>query len=108
MHNITKEKYSDKIDNINFRIRQGLYIKKNNPLINNRIKFKQRDFTFIFSFSLINIDYDNDNKIILFQFFENPIRGKNDIFLSFVLTKKEDKSQIKILKYKNERIIENL
>ena len=108
LHSIINEEYSDKRDNINFRIRQGFYIKKNNPLIQNRIKFKQRDFTIIFSFRLINTDDDNDNEIILFKFFENPLRGKNDIFLSFVLTKKEDKYQIKILNDKNEKIIENL
>ena len=83
-------------------------INKNNPLIQKRIKFKQRDFTIIFSFRLINTDDNNDNEIILFKFFENPLRGKNDIFLSFVLTKKEDKYQIKILNDKNEKIIENL
>ena len=106
LHNIIKKEYSDKKDNTNIQIRKGLYIKKNNPLIQNRVHFAQKEFTIIFSFRLINNDIDNE--IIIFKFYENSIRDKNDIFLSLVLNKIGNKYQVKISNEKNVKIIDDL
>ena len=106
LHNIIKKEYSDKKDNTNIQIRKGFYIKKNNPLIQNRVYFTQKEFTIIFSFRLINNDIDNE--IIIFKFYENSIRDKNDIFLSLVLNKIGNKYQVKISNEKNVKIIDDL
>ena len=88
-----KEEEKRKKDYCNFNLKNGFYIPKNNPLILEKIKFKENEFSLIFSFRIMNNEKDKnkEEEIIIFNL-SNNING--NVILRFVINK--DKS-IKII-----------
>ena len=78
-----KEEDKTKKDFSNFNIKKGFYIPRNNPLILEKIKFKENEFSLIFSFRIIN---DEKDEIIIFNLFNSV--NKNKIF-KFIVTKEK-------------------
>ena len=79
-----KEEEKTKKDFSNFNIKNGFYIPKNNPLILEKLKFKENEFSLIFSFRIIN--NDNDKEIIIFNL-SNKINGNT--ILKFIINKEK-------------------
>ena len=84
LSNLFKEEEKTKKDFSNFTIKNGFYIPKNNPLILEKIKFKENEFSLIFSFRIIN--NDNDKEIIIFNL-SNKVNG--NIILRFIINKEK-------------------
>ena len=87
----TEEKRKKDLNN--FKIKNGFYIPMNNPLILEKIKFKENDFSLIFSFRIIKKENkttegnDNNDELIIFNL-SNNLNG--NIILRFIVNK--DKS----------------
>ena len=84
-----KEEEITKKDYCNFYIKNGFYIPKNNPLILEKIKFKENEFSLIFSFKIIKNSMEkekNEEEIIIFNLSNN----NGNIILKFIINK--DKS----------------
>ena len=84
LSNLFKEEEKTKKDFSNFNIKNGFYIPKNNPLILEKIKFKENEFSLIFSFRIIN--NDNNKEIIIFNL-SNNVNG--NIILKFIINKEK-------------------
>ena len=82
-----KQEEITKKDYCNFYIKNGFYIPKNNPLILEKIKFKENEFSLIFSFKIINDSLEkekNDEEIIIFNLSNN---ANGNIILKFIINK---------------------
>ena len=100
-----KEEEATKKDYFNFYIKNGFYIPNNNPLILEKIKFKENEFSVIFSFKIMN-NYEKEEEIIVFNL--SNING--NIILKFIINKDKTVNIIhgnKEWKIENLRILEN-
>ena len=90
-----KEEEKNKKNYCNFNIKNGFYIPKDNPLILEKIKFKENEFSLIFSFRIINNEIETETKsnddIIIFNLSNNI---NNNVILKFIVNKD---SSIKII-----------
>ena len=66
----------------NFYIKNGFYIPMNNPLILEKINFKENEFSLIFSFRIMN--NEKDKEIIIFNL-SNKVNG--NIILKLIINK---------------------
>lgn len=93
-----------------FHIKNAFYIQKNIPLILEKIKIKEQEYSIIFSFRLfkedINEDNNNEKDIIIFNFYDE--KGYKKSFFSFCLCKNKDKYNIKIIIGENNWKINNI
>ena len=79
-----KKEEEEKKNYFNFNIKYGFYIQKNNPLILDKIKFKENEYSIIFSFRLMTKkDKENDN-VVIFDFL-NCVNGNN--IIKFIVLK---------------------
>ena len=107
---IIKEENMDNKNKTYFLLKNGLYIKKDNPIILENLEIKEKEFSIIFSFRLLhdNINGINDTDIIVFSFSDYSIKKEGNTILNFILFKENDSHHIKIVTNGNEWIVENL
>ena len=100
----------ENMDNYNFKLRRGFYIKKDNPITLENIEIKEKEISIIFSFRLLNSDIknNNDDGIEVFNLFEYSNNKERNIFLCLKLYKDKDNYYIKLLSNNNECKIGNL
>ena len=111
LSSIIKEENIDNTNKTNFMLKNGFYIKKNNPIILENLEIKEKEFSIIFSFRLLNdnINGVNNDDIIVFSFTDYSIeKDGGNIILEFILFKEDDNYHIKIAGYGNEWNVENL
>ena len=73
-----KKKKKEKKNYFNFNIKSGFYIPINNPLILDKIKFKENEFSIIFSFRLMSKRENENDNIVIFDL-SNSVNGNNII-----------------------------
>jgi hypothetical protein len=82
LSNLFKEEAQAKKNINNFNIKNGFYIPMNNPLILEKINFKENEFSLIFSFRIMN--NEKDKEIIIFNL-SNNVNG--NIILKLIINK---------------------
>ena len=82
LSNLFKEEAQAKKNISNFNIKNGFYIPMNNPLILEKIKFKENEFSLIFSFRIMN--NEKDKEIIIFNL-SNNVNG--NVILKLIINK---------------------
>ena len=82
LSNLFKDEAQAKKNINNFNIKNGFYIPMNNPLILEKINFKENEFSLIFSFRIMN--NEKDKEIIIFNL-SNNVNG--NVILKLIINK---------------------